>query len=132
MRKVILRFSAAIMLVFGMATMFVSVAFMFNLFQIRRPEDHYVFFILFISFLCSFIYLFAAYGFYKEDRRTVIALFIAAVILILAFMGLLVYIMMGGLYEIITIRSLILRTFITIVFTAVSWNYLVKQELVLS
>ncbi len=132
MRKVVLRFSAACMLIFGLVTMVVSVSFMFNLFQIRKPQDHYVFFILFISFLCSFIYLFAAYGFFKEDRRTTIALFIAAAILILAFMGLLVYIMMGGLYEMITIRSLILRTFITVVFTAVSWNYLVKQELVIS
>jgi hypothetical protein len=132
MRKVILRFSAVFMLIFGLVTMIVSVSFMFNLFEIRKPEDHYVFFILFISFLCSFIYLFAAYGFYKEDKRTTIALFIAASILILAFMGLLVYIMMGGLYEIITIRSLMLRTFITIVFTIISWNCLVKQELVIS
>jgi hypothetical protein len=132
MRKVILRFSAVFMLIFGLVTMIVSVSFMFNLFEIRKPEDHYVFFIFFISFLCSFIYLFAAYGFYKEDKRTTIALFIAASILILAFMGLLVYIMMGGLYEIITIRSLMLRTFITIVFTIISWNCLVKQELVIS
>jgi len=119
------------MLLFGLITMLMSAAFMFNLFQIRRPEDHYVFFVLFISFLCSFIYLFAAYGFFKEDKRTTIALFIAASILILAFMGLLAYIMMGGLYETITIRSLILRTFITIVFTAISWNYLIKQEMVI-
>jgi len=131
MRKVILRFSAACMLIFGLATMIVSVAFMFNLFEIRKPEEHFVFFVLFISFLCSFIYLFAAYGFFKEDKRTTIALFIAAAILILAFMGLLVYILTGGLYEMITIRSLILRTFITIVFTVISWNYLVKQEMVL-
>ena len=131
MRKVILRFSAACMLIFGLATMIVSVAFMFNLFEIRKPEEHFVFFVLFTSFLCSFIYLFAAYGFFKEDKRTTIALFIAAAILILAFMGLLVYILTGGLYEMITIRSLILRTFITIVFTVISWNYLVKQEMVL-
>ncbi len=132
MRKVVLRFSAACMLVFGLVTMIVSVSFMLNLFAIRKPEDHYVFFILFISFLCSFIYLFAAYGFFKEDRRTTIALFIAAAILILTFMALLVYIMLGGLYEAITIRSLILRTFITIVFAAISSNYLLKQEMVIS
>lgn len=131
MRKIILRFSAVFMLLFGLITMFASLAFMLNLFQIRKPEDHYVFFVLFISFLCSFIYLFAAYGFFKEDRRTTIALFIAAGILILAFMGLLVYIMMGGLYETITIRSLMLRTFITIVFTVISWNYLIKQEMMI-
>lgn len=131
MRKVILRFSAACMLIFGLATMIASVAFMFNLFGIRKPEDHYVFFVLFISFLCSFIYLFAAYGFFKEDKRTTIALFIAASVLIVAFMGLLVYIILGGSYETITIRSLLLRTFITIVFTAISWNYLVKQKMIL-
>lgn len=131
MRKIVLRASAAFMLLFGLSTMFVSVSFMLNLFEIRKPEDHYVFFILFISFLSSFFYLFAAYGFFKEDKRTTIALFIAASVLIVAFMGLLVYIIFGGSYEIITIRSLILRTFITIVFTAISWNYLVKQEMVL-
>jgi len=131
MRKIVLRSSAAFMLLFGLSTMFVSVSFMLNLFEIRKPEDHYVFFILFISFLSSFFYLFAAYGFFKEDKRTTIALFIAASVLIVAFMGLFVYIILGGSYEIITIRSLILRTFITIVFTVISWNYLVKHEMVL-
>ena len=131
MRKIVLRSSAAFMLLFGLSIMIVSVSFMLNLFEIRKPEDHYVFFILFISFLSSFFYLFAAYGFFKEDKRTTIALFIAASVLIIAFMGLLVYIIFGGSYELITIRSLMLRTFITIVFTAISWNYLVKQEMVL-
>ena len=131
MRKIVLRSSAAFMLLFGLSIMIVSVSFMLNLFGIRKPEDHYVFFILFISFLSSFFYLFAAYGFFKEDKRTTIALFIAASVLIIAFMGLLVYIIFGGSYELITIRSLMLRTFITIVFTAISWNYLVKQEMVL-
>ena len=131
MRKIVLRSSAAFMLLFGLSIMIVSVSFMLNLFEIRKPEDHYVFFILFISFLSSFFYLFAAYGFFKEDKRTTIALFIAASVLIIAFMGLLVYIIFGGSYELITIRSLMLRTFITIVFTAISWNYLVKQEMAL-
>ncbi|HEU5365518.1 MAG TPA: hypothetical protein VFU62_08300 [Hanamia sp.] len=98
----------------------------------RNPQEHYPFFILFVGFICSIIYLFAAYGFLKEDKRTTLALFIGASILILSFMGLLVHIMVGGLYEVVTIRSLVVRTFITLVFTAISWNYLIKQEMVIS
>jgi hypothetical protein len=132
MRKIVLRFSAVFMLLFGLISLFMSISFMFNLFELRNPQEHYPFFILFVGFICSIIYLFAAYGFFKEERRTTIALFVAASILILSFMALLLHIMFGGLYEVITIRSLILRTFITIVFTVISWNYLIKQELVTS
>lgn len=132
MRIVILRFSAVFMLLLGLVSLFLSVSYMFNLFQLRNPQEHYPFFILFVGFICSIIYLFAAYGFLKEDKRTTLALFIGASILILSFMGLLVHIMVGGLYEVVTIRSLVVRTFITLVFTAISWNYLIKQEMVIS
>jgi hypothetical protein len=132
MRIVILRFSAVFMLLLGLVSLFLSVSYIFNLFQLRNPQEHYPFFILFVGFICSIIYLFAAYGFLKEDKRTTLALFIGASILILSFMGLLVHIMVGGLYEVVTIRSLVVRTFITLVFTAISWNYLIKQEMVIS
>ncbi len=132
MRKVVLRFSAVFMLLLGLLTLFFSLSVMFNFFQIRKPGEHYVLFVLIGSFICSLIYLFAAYGFLKEDRRTTIALFIAASILIISFIGLLVHVMMGGLYELVIIRSLLIRTFITIVFVAISWNYLIKHELVVS
>lgn len=130
LRKIILRFSAACMLLLGLVSLFLSVSFMFNLFWFRKPEDHYVLFVLFASFICSLIYLFAAYGFFKEDKRTTISLFIAASILIITFTGLLVHIQLGGLYEVITVRSLAIRTFITLVFTIISWSYLIKKEMV--
>ncbi|MEO5908286.1 MAG: hypothetical protein ABIR50_08485 [Ginsengibacter sp.] len=132
MRKIILRFSAACMLLLGLISLFLSVSFMFNLFWFSKPDDHYVLFVLFASFICSLIYLFAAYGFFREDKRTTVLLFIAASILIITFIGLLIHIQLVSLYEVITIRSLAIRTFITLLFTIISWSYLIKKEMVVS
>lgn len=132
LRKIILRFSAACMLLLGLISLFLSVSFMFNLFWFSKPDDHYVLFVLFASFICSLIYLFAAYGFFREDKRTTVLLFIAASILIITFIGLLIHIQLVSLYEVITIRSLAIRTFITLLFTIISWSYLIKKEMVVS
>lgn len=80
------------------------------------------------NLICGIIYLFAGYGFLKEKSRTTNFLFTAAFILIFTFIFLVIYIFTGGIYEEKTIIAITIRTFITLVFALISWNFITKKN----
>lgn len=94
----------------------------------REFEGHYVFFVVISNLICGIIYLCASYGFIKEKKWTTAILFIAAFILIFIFIILVIYIFSGGVYEEKSIIEITLRTFITLVFALVSWNFITKKN----
>lgn len=132
MRNIILKSSAFLILLFGLLSLFKSISITFDLFNMRKLEGHYVFFVVISNFICSIIYLSASYGFFKEKNWTTNILFTAALILIFIFAILVIYIFSGGIYEEKTIIEITLRTFITLVFTLVSWNFISKKNQFLS
>lgn len=128
MRNIILKSSAVFLLLFGLVSLFMTTSIIFDLFNLRRSEGNYVLFIVYANLFCAIIYVFAGYGFFKEKNWTTICLFVASCILIVAFIALLVFIFTGGIYEEKTIIAMTFRTFITMIFTGISWKFLSKKE----
>ena len=114
---------------FGLLTLFLSASIIFDLFEIRIREGNYVLFIVWANFICSFLYLLAAYGFRRSKKWTTKLLIISVLILIFGFIGLMIHIYSGGLYETKTIGAMIFRTSITIIFTLISYYNISKKQL---
>ena len=131
MRNIILKSSAIFLLLFGLISLFMTISIIFDLFNLRKSEGNYVLFIVYANLICAIIYVCAGYGFFKEKNWTTIWLFVASCILIVAFIALLVFIFTGGIYEEKTIIAMTFRTFITLIFTGISWKYLSKKEVLI-
>lgn len=119
--------AAVLLALFGAVTLFMSSAVIFDLFGIREREGNYVLFVVVANFICSLLYLPAAWGLYKVRAWTVTLLGICLLLLILAFAGFLVHIQSGGLYEKKTIGALLFRIAVTGVFTYLGYRYSRKK-----
>lgn len=130
MSNIILKISGLLVGLFGLVTLFMSTSILFDLFDIREKEGNYVPFIVYANFLCSFIYLICAYGFFVKSKATTLALLIALAILIVAYIGLLFHIQAGKLFEIRTVKAMLMRISVTIVFTGLSWYFISRVKLI--
>lgn len=110
------QFLALLLAAFALLTLFLSGSVIFDLFGIRAKEGNYVPFVVWANFLCSLLYLAAAYGQLQKARWPVRLLLAAAGLLLLAFIGLLIHINAGGLYETKTVFALLFRAGITLAF----------------
>lgn len=115
-QKLINYLSAALLAFFGLITLVLSTAIIFDLFGVRAMEGHYVLFVVIANFVCSLLYLFAAYGFISHKPWTINVLWLSVGILALALIGLFIHINSGGLYETKTIGALIFRMVVTVLF----------------
>lgn len=115
MQNAILKTCSLLMLVFGLLTAFAGGSVIFDLFEMRAEEGHYVLFVVWANFICGFLYLMATYGFYKRKYWTKFILTLATIILAATFAGLLLYVKSGGLYEQKTIIVMVFRIVLTIV-----------------
>ncbi|TYC14123.1 hypothetical protein ES677_06165 [Bizionia gelidisalsuginis] len=113
--------SAIILALFALLTLFLSSAVIFDWFGIRAKEGNYVLFIVWANFICSILYLFAAYGFITKAKWTFSMLIAPLVILIVAFIVLQFYINSGGIYETKTVKALIFRILVTLTFSLVAF-----------
>jgi len=116
MKKAIPYILATILAAFGFLTLFLSSSVIFDLFGIRAKEGNYVLIVVWANFISSLIYLFAAYGFIGKRKWTSKILGISSGILIMAFIGFILHISSGGIYETKTIGAMIFRITLTIVF----------------
>ncbi len=128
MKKIFIYIISIVLLSFGLLTLFLSSSIIFDLFEIRAKEGHYVLFIVWANFICSILYLFSAYGLIKYRQWITKTLSIASTILILAFIGLLLHIKGGGAYEVKTIGAMILRITITLLLTIISYFFTKKHN----
>ena len=128
-KNLILKLSAAIVAIFGLLSLFMTGSIIFDLFNIRVAEGNYIPFIVYTNFICSFIYLFAAYGFLVQNRLTTGSLFIAGALLIIAYIGLVFYINYGGSYETKTVKAMLFRIAVTTLLAGVSWYYITRTNL---
>lgn len=118
---------AFLLAIFGLITLFLSTSIIFDFFDIRRREGQYVLFVVIANFTSSFLYLMAAYGFFRKSKWTIIPLATSVTVLCIAFFSLLVYIYTGGLYETKTIGAMIFRILITLVFTGSAYLLINKK-----
>lgn len=128
MKKLGTYLPAIILTGFGLLTLFLTTSVIFNLFGIREKEGNYVLFIVWANFISSILYLFAAYCFIKIKNWTTILLAISTTILITAFIGLLIYVNYGGIYETKTIGAMIFRISVTLVFTFIAYFTITKRN----
>ncbi len=106
---------------FGLLTLFLSSSVIFDFFDIRTKEGNYVVFIVWANFICSILYLFAAWGLIRIKKWTALLLGISTFILIISFIGLLFHISTGSIYETKTVGAMIFRIAVTIGFTSVAF-----------
>lgn len=128
MKRVLPVSLAALLTAFGLLTLFLSSSVIFDLFGIRAKEGNYVLFVVWANFLSSILYLVAAYGFVKSRKWTIKPLGISAIILVLAFAGLLIHINSGGIYETKTVGAMLFRIVVTAVFAALAYVLILKNN----
>lgn len=127
-RKTLPYILAALLVVFGLSTLFMSSAIFLDLFNVREQEGNYVLLVVWANWLCSLLYLAAAYGFIKRKQWTLPLLLLSTVILMLASIGLLLHINYGGLFETKTIGALIFRIVVTLAFALMAWITINKKR----
>ncbi|MBK7651868.1 MAG: hypothetical protein IPJ20_15650 [Flammeovirgaceae bacterium] len=127
MKKYIPKIAAAILLAFGLLTLFLSTSIIFDLFDIRAKEGNYVLFIVWANFISSIIYLFAVYGFCKNKKWTTPILAASVLLLVLALIGLFIHIATGGIYETKTVGAMIFRISLTLIFTYTAYYSITKK-----
>lgn len=128
MKKTYSYIIATVLTAFGLLTLFLSSSLIFDLFGVREKQGNYVLFVVSANFICSIIYLLAAYGFIKNRKWTTKLLGISTIVLIVAFIGLSVHINSGGIYETKTIGALIFRIAVTLVFSALAYFTINKKK----
>lgn len=128
MKRVLPVSLAALLIAFGLLTLFLSSSVIFDLFGIRAKEGNYVLLVVWANFLSSILYLVAAYGFVKSRKWTIKPLGISAIILVLAFAGLLIHINSGGIYETKTVGAMLFRIVVTAVFAALAYVLISKNN----
>jgi drug/metabolite transporter (DMT)-like permease len=128
MKKRLRQLLALLLTAFALLTLFLSSSVIFDLFGIRSREGNFVPFVVWANFLCSLAYLAAAYGLFRQTRRPHRLLLAAAGLLALAFIGLLLHINAGGLYETKTVFALLFRTAVTLAFAGGAY-WVVKEHL---
>jgi drug/metabolite transporter (DMT)-like permease len=121
--------SALILTIFGLLTLYLSTSIIFDLFDVRAQQGNYVLFVIWTNFICSFIYLFASYGFIKRKKITTKVLGFALGLLIVTIIGFLIYINNGGIHKDTTIKALIFRTSFTLIFMVIAYYILTKKQI---
>lgn len=129
MKSIVLFISGFVIALFGVVTLFMSTSVIFGLFDIREKEGNYVMFVVIANFVCAFLYLAAAYGFFARQKWTTMVLNVAVGVLVITFIGLGIHIYSGGVYEQKTVGAMIFRTLLTIGFLLISLKYISRQNI---
>ena len=113
-RPILLYVLAAVLLLFGALTLFLSTSIILDLFGIRAREGNYVPVVVWANFIVSFLYILAAAGLFAQKPWTLSALKVAVLILLGAGIAFGWHVFNGGIHEQKTIGALIFRTLITL------------------
>lgn len=128
MKKVLLYIVVALLISFGLLTIFLSTSIIFDLYDVRAKEGNYVLFVVWSNFMCGFLYLFSIYGFLTAKIWTYKVLGVSAMILTFTFIAFLFYIQSGGIYEDKTVGALLFRIALTLGFTLFAYFTINKKR----
>ena len=126
--KTILNITGALLFIFGVISLFVSSAVLFDFFGIREKKGDYVHFVVLANFFCSILYLISSCGFFKRKRWSFTVLESAAILLLITFFAMTIHVYLGNKYEEETIYALIFRILVTLIFLFVASKYLPKKS----
>jgi hypothetical protein len=130
MSNIILKISGGFLGLFGIISMIITSSLIFNIKGFSHHHANQLPYLLYVNFACSFLYLFASYGFFTKNKWTTACLFVTVAILILSYVGLIIHIQAGGLFDIFTIKLMLVKVSLTILFAGISWFYLTRTKLV--
>ena len=128
MKNLLPKIAAVVLALFALLTIFMSGSVIFDLFGIRAKEGNYVLFVVVLNFICGFLYLFAAFGLFTKKIWTTRLLIASVGILLVSFLGLMWHINSGRIYEMGTVKAMLFRISITILFAGISWFYISKNN----
>lgn len=111
----------------GAVSVFMTLSIIFDAFGIREKEGNYVLFIVYANLFCGIIYLISAISIWRNQQRSVYVLIVAILILLVAFLGLLIYIKNGGIYETQTVKAMVFRIVFTVSLTGLG-AYILRQS----
>ena len=126
MKNLLPKIAVAVLTLFASLTIFMSSSVIFDLFGIRAKEGNYVLFVVVSNFICGFLYLLAAFGLFTKKIWTTQLLVASLGILLVSFLGLMWHIESGGIYEMGTVKAMLFRISMTMLFAGISWYYLSK------
>ena len=112
-KSILVKIATVVALIIGLLTIFAGGSVILDLFGMRAREGNYVSYVVWASFLTGIIYIFAAYGFFKNRIWTKTILKYAIYILIAGFVGLIVWILQKEPYETAIIFKLSFRILLT-------------------
>jgi hypothetical protein len=121
MRRYLIIILAAVLTIVGVVSMFMTFSVIFDLFDIRKQEGNYIPMVVYGNFICSFLYLIAAWYIYKENDLSTIYLIFSVLLLLVTYAFMLYHIQSGRPYEMRTVFAMLGRTSLTIVYAAIAW-----------
>jgi hypothetical protein len=127
MKKALLYLVVAVLIGFGLLTLFLSTSVIFDLFDVRAKEGNYVLFVVWSNFISSFLYLISVYGLLTSKIWTFKTLGLATIVLSIAFIGFLLYIQSGGIHENKTVGAMVFRIALTLGFTLFAYFTINKK-----
>jgi hypothetical protein len=127
MKKALLYLVVAVLIGFGLLTIFLSTSVIFDLFDVRAKEGNYVLFVVWSNFISSFLYLISVYGLLTSKIWTFKTLGLATIVLSIAFIGFLLYIQSGGIHENKTVGAMVFRIALTLGFTLFAYFTINKK-----
>jgi len=128
MKLNILKISGFFLALFGLVSLFMTTSVIFDLFGIREKEGNYVLFVVISNFIAAILYLTASYGMFKRQKWAAIPLFLSVFILITAFLFLQVVIENGGVYEEKTVKALVFRIALSLIFAFIAYLKINKKK----
>lgn len=128
MKPVAFSITAAVLMAFGLLTLFLSSSIILDLFGIRAHEGNYVLFIVWANLLSAILFLTAAVGFMMKKSWAASPLIASLGILGVAFIGLLFHIGSGAAYETKTIGAMIFRMTVNAALAWVVYSAAKKQN----
>ncbi|MGV8993596.1 MAG: hypothetical protein ACOH1O_05790 [Flavobacterium sp.] len=128
MKRNIRYIAAFILTAFALLTLYISSSLIFDLNGVRAEEGDYVLIVVWANFICSILYLFSAYGFVNAKKQTILYLGVAILVLLSAFILFGIHIYTGGIYMTKTIVAMIFRIVVTVIFGAVAYYTINKEQ----
>jgi uncharacterized membrane protein len=128
MKKHINKPVAILIIIFGLITLYLSGSVIFDLFGMREKQGNYVFFVILTNFICGFIYLIGGYELLKKNANSIKLFATALGLLIVTYIGFIIYAEQGGIHKIGTYKALAVRITITTIALITSIYSINKNE----
>lgn len=112
-KSIIIKIAMVLSALIGLVTIFAGGSVLLDLFGMRAIEGKYVLFVVWANFICGFLYLIGSYGFFKKKKWTATIMGVAFLILVVAYIGFVIWILQGKPHEFKTIMAMSFRTLLT-------------------